>query len=535
MATKKTRFIKGIILAPDSVNALDGIEGELRVDGSGKLQATLGTVSREVVTDSQSQTLTNKTLTSPVIDTGVSGTAIETDLAVSASSSKIASASAIKTYVDSQIGEKDQANEITTNPSIGGAVGESIQDVLEDHEDKIDDLITLSGVAANAESLGTFTGITIPDSSNVKGALQALETAHEEVDQNVDDLVTLSGVAENATDLGTFTGTIIPDSSKVKGALQSIETSLETKLAATGGIFTNGSIVTPVRLDAKQDTRANLETYALTATNGQIVFATDEKQLFQVVDGELVSIGGAGIIKILAGEDLAINDLVYISSGTGNDSGRTAGRVYKVDASNDDRVDVVGFVTKVVTAGNISEVQVSGLMKGFSGLTAGKLYYASVTPGSISLTPPSVNAQWIIAVALATSATEITINPVASAAAVYINDSEFSFSLVNNQTSAANVTSLLIDPIATSGFILDYKIYRQTDTAASGVAQIGQLRGVYNSQSSIWLMSDDFSGQDAGITLSIQPSGQIQYSSSDIAGANYVGTLKYNIRKTFGV
>jgi hypothetical protein len=187
-----------------------------------------------------------------------------------------------------------------------------------------------------------------------------------------------------------------------------------------------------------------------------------------------------------------------------------------------------------VSAAAIAEVQVSGILKGFTGLTAGKVYYASTTPGATSLTPPSANGQWIVAVTLATSATEIVINPVASASAIYITDSETTFSIANNQT-ITNVTSLLIDGVSNRSFTIDYSIYRQTDTALSAVAEAGQLRGVYNTQSSTWFMSDDYSGQNSGVTFSILGSGQIRYTSSDIAGANYVGTLKYSIRKTFGV
>lgn len=44
---------------------------------------------------------------------------------------------------------------------------------------KVDDLITLSGVAANAENLGSFTGTVIADDQNVKQAIQALETYSE--------------------------------------------------------------------------------------------------------------------------------------------------------------------------------------------------------------------------------------------------------------------------------------------------------------------------------------------------------------------
>jgi hypothetical protein len=49
-------------------------------------------------------------------------------------------------------------------------------------------------------------------------------------------------------------------------------------------------------------------------------------------------------------------------------------------------------------------------------------------------------------------------------------------------------------------------------------------------------MSDDFSGQNAGVTFTITSGGQVQYISSDLgAGANYVGTLKFVIRQTLGV
>lgn len=46
-------------------------------------------------------------------------------------------------------------------------------------QDDVDDLVALSGVAANATHLGTFTGVTIPDSSTIKAALQSLETSLE--------------------------------------------------------------------------------------------------------------------------------------------------------------------------------------------------------------------------------------------------------------------------------------------------------------------------------------------------------------------
>ena len=118
----------------------------------------------------------------------------------------------------------------------------------------IGNLVTLSGVATNATNLGTFTGTVIPDNQNIKQAIQSLETNLDAVltsdatqttniatqTTRVDNLVTLSGVANNATNLGTFTGTTIADNQTVKSALQSLETAVES-----AGVFqTVSNIVT---------------------------------------------------------------------------------------------------------------------------------------------------------------------------------------------------------------------------------------------------------------------------------------------------
>ena len=112
----------------------------------------------------------------------------------------------------------------------------TITNLIDANETHIDNVATLTGVAKDSANLGTFTGSTIADSSTVKAAIQALETALElkaassvvtEIDGNVDDLISLSGVAENASGLGTFTGSTISDASTIKDALQDLETAVE--------------------------------------------------------------------------------------------------------------------------------------------------------------------------------------------------------------------------------------------------------------------------------------------------------------------
>jgi hypothetical protein len=509
MTVKKQQITRGITLRPDDV-AFEGISGELKVAlTSQRLQVYLNGAAREVVTTDQTQAFTNKTFDANATGNVLSN--VETaDLAsgvlntsttlASASDTQVPSALAVKTYADT--------------------VGSTAQTNLNNHLNDTTDAHDASAIS------------NVPAGSIVATDAQA---AINELDGDIQGHINDATDAHDASAISNAPAGNLA-ATDVQGALNELQSDVDTRTVASGGSLTNGSIITPVRSDVKQDTLSNLVTYALTATNGQIVYATDEKSMYQVVDTELVGIGGAGIVKLTAGENIAIRDLVYISTGTGNDSGRTAGRIYKVDASNDDRVEVLGFATKAITSGSIGEVQVSGNLKGFTGLTPGKVYYASSSvPGSFTLTPPSTNGQWVVAVCLASTATEIVINPVSSASAIYVVDGDTSFTIANNQAAAASITGLLIDGVSTRGFILEYSIYRQTDTALSALAQLGQLRAVYNSQSSTWFMSDDYSGQNSGVTLTIQPSGQIQYTSSNIAGANYVGTMKYAIRKSFGV
>lgn len=67
------------------------------------------------------------------------------------------------------------------------------QDAADDAQEDVDDLITLSGVAANSEHLGSFTGDIIPDDQTIKSALQSLETAVESIESESLVRVALAG------------------------------------------------------------------------------------------------------------------------------------------------------------------------------------------------------------------------------------------------------------------------------------------------------------------------------------------------------
>jgi hypothetical protein len=108
----------------EGVTAGDGLTGG---GASGELTVNVGAgngitvnaddieIDTSVVTDlSTAQTLTNKTLTSPVLNTGVSGTAIlDEDNMVSNSATQLATQQSIKAYVDAQVATKDALSELS--------------------------------------------------------------------------------------------------------------------------------------------------------------------------------------------------------------------------------------------------------------------------------------------------------------------------------------------------------------------------------------------------------------------------------------
>ena len=103
------------------------------------------------------------------------------------------------------------------------------------NETHIDNAVTLTGVTKDSTNLGTFSGSTISANGTIKAGIQELETAVEtklnssgaKEALDVDHLITLSGVSAAADDLGTFTGGTISDSGTVKAALQELETKVE--------------------------------------------------------------------------------------------------------------------------------------------------------------------------------------------------------------------------------------------------------------------------------------------------------------------
>jgi hypothetical protein len=122
--------------------------------------------------------------------------------------------------------------------------------------------------------------LTLP---NATDTLVARETAEELKNKTIDGdlntvqdlpLTSIKTVVGEAGKVVQYNGSGVPSASKTLSGM---------------------SVQVPTQLDVKQDTKANLTTYATTASNGQIVFATDTKEYLAVKDSALVSMGGGGL------------------------------------------------------------------------------------------------------------------------------------------------------------------------------------------------------------------------------------------------
>ena len=109
------------------------IAGGTGIDTSGSLNTLTVAIDSTVATLTGTQTLTNKTLTSAVLNGTISGTSIkDEDNMVSDSASHLATQQSIKAYVDAQVGGAGTLNNVVedTTPQLGGNLDVNGQSIV---------------------------------------------------------------------------------------------------------------------------------------------------------------------------------------------------------------------------------------------------------------------------------------------------------------------------------------------------------------------------------------------------------------------
>jgi len=562
MTIKSKKFTKGIVVKPTTSAASE--KGEIRYDSADDKvkvyadDATSGENEKELVTNNQTQTLENKTIDSAsntitvnadeaaVSELQVSNLkagVLETDLNNVVDDTNLPSAQSVKNYVAQEVATKDEASEISYNNVASGLTATDVQAAVDEVEGRLDtaeaDVVTAQATADNhiADAVGAHAASAI-SFDNVASGLTATEVqaAIDEVEGRLDTAESNITAADGALT------THIADTS-THGVTGDIVGTTDVQ------DLSNKAIIDPSRLDVKKAPLATLETYALTATDGQIVFDTDNQEMYQIVNNSLSPIGGGGATSFeitQASHGFVVGDGIY-HNGTSWVKGQ----------ANVEATLAYYTVVEVPDANTFTAADFGRIEVPLHGFTVGEYYFLSDSvAGQPTTTEPAnafsnplfyvedANTLQIKVYRPTSVGADINLDNLSDVSAGVPSDGDIityssgsglwekesrdltqTVSITNNQAVAADVTGIVLDTASHRGFKLTYNIYREG--SSDELSQTGTLHVAYRPTAATFSLSEHFSGDDAGVTFSIN-AGQLQYTSTDVTGQT-TGELRIRI------
>lgn len=539
----------------DSVEtAASGTAGDLTTHISDT--STHGITSK-IVGETEAATLTNKiidadnnTISNLEVDNLKTGV-LDSDLtSVSASHDTLPSAKATKDYVDSQV---------------GGVVVPTNLDDLSDVDATTpsnNQILTYNNVSGNWEAqdaqstvnnLDDLLDVNVPTPSdgqvltynNVSGDWEAADAAGDasdigytpsvltDWDSDTDPGQTNDALDQLAARTTVNETNIATNTSDISNKADSADLTLHESDTSTHGVTTIAGLTETQTFENKTiDGTSATGNNTITAdadnittdNSGNSLEAVNAQTSFDEVAGRLDVIETHRIVTLAAAETIAVRDALFVNA---------SGQVAKLDADDDAKMEFIGFAKNAGIASEDIEVIIGGKLGGFTGLTPGELLYADPTsPGGYTQTEPTQANVYVIKIGKAISATEIIVNPDLAVSAEFNREFVADLTITNNATDV-DITGLIFDGSLYRAVVLRYAIYRVTDT--NEVSQTGQLRLTYKTNAGTWSFSDDFSGDNAGVTFKISALGQLSYDSTDLTGANYSSKLQVATAELFDV
>jgi len=102
------------------------------------------------------------------------------------------------------------------------------------------------------------------------------------------------------------------------------------------------------------------------------------------------------------------------------------------------------------------------------------------------------------------------------------------FAVANNVLVATDVTGLVFSNTSFVGVAIDFYLHRRTDT--NDVLEQGVIRLAYDPEAANWRINVSSAFDDALVAFTVTAAGQVQYTSSNLTGTSYSGSLKMIIK-----
>jgi hypothetical protein len=336
------------------------IAGGTGITTVGSSNTVTASIDATVATLADTQTFTNKTLTSPtvtsaVLNTSVSGSAfLDEDNMASNSATKLASQQSIKAYVDAQVDTEDtlaELDDITITSAADGSLllydtGNSvwIDNVMSGDATLADTgVITFATVNSDVGQAGSATAIPIV-TVNAKGLVTAVSTASIVTQLTVGADTGSNDAVALASDVLDFTGGTGIDTTVSDNDISIAIDSTVATLAGTQ-TFTNKTLTTPTITSATLNT----------GVSGSAFLDEDN-----MASDSATKLASQQSIKAYVDATVTAQDLdIAGDSGTGaidldSESLTIAGTANEIETSMSGNTLTVGLPTNVTIAGNLT-------------------------------------------------------------------------------------------------------------------------------------------------------------------------------------
>lgn len=95
---------------------------------------------------------------------------------------------------------------------------------------------------------------------------------------------------------------------------------------------------------------------------------------------------------------------------------------------------------------------------------------------------------------------------------------------IANASGPDDIAGLIVDKANFKAAVASFDLFRRTDS--NNVKETGTLHITHNPETDAWDISAPSFFEDTGVVFSILASGQVQSTSDNLAGANYIGLIR---------